>query len=101
MRAVLVEYADPPFRVAEGDQIFAQQAHASGIAVGLGELTREHRWQPILAQHAAHWRLGSNATQAVVLFLTQHGSSVAATDDEERWPVDWKPAPGARIVGLS
>jgi hypothetical protein len=43
MTARLVEAADAPVAVAKRDETFAQQLHARGIAVGVGDFRGEQR----------------------------------------------------------
>ena len=43
MRAIRVDQADTPLRVAEGDQVLAEQAHAHRRAVALRQLRGQRR----------------------------------------------------------
>ena len=63
MRAVRAEQADLALRVAEGDQILAEQAHAKRRPVALGEFGGQQRRLPVLAQQVAHRRAGPDARQ--------------------------------------
>ncbi len=74
MRAVFVEETDAPFGVAERHQLLAQQLDAHRRAVGLGQLLREQRGNPVPAHGLAHRRAGADAGDELVLFACQHAS---------------------------
>src|SRR5262249_58938428 len=72
MRAIHGEEPDLPARVAEGDQVFAEEAHLLGWAVGRGKLARGQAGHPILAQERAHWGAASNPAEEIVFFTREH-----------------------------
>ena len=60
MRAVRVDDADASVGVAEGDEVFAEDAHADRHAVRAGQLLDEQRGQPEAAEQLAHRRAGAD-----------------------------------------
>ena len=56
MRAELLDQADAALGVAERHEVLAEQADAGGRAVGLGDLAREQRGDPVHAHRIAHRR---------------------------------------------
>src|SRR5258708_37103305 len=62
-------------RDAEGDQVLAHQAHASGFTVVLGYLAGHERWQPVLAHELAHRRTGADSAQKLVVLSRQHSAT--------------------------
>ena len=54
VRAELVDQPDLAVGVAERDQVLAEQPHAHRRAVGLGDLAREQRGDPIPPHRVAH-----------------------------------------------
>jgi hypothetical protein len=75
MRAEFIHHADTALRIAEGNEIFAQNAHAHGIAIGFGHFFRETGGQPIAAHHLAHGRIALDTAEQVVFMVGQHGAS--------------------------
>src|SRR5262249_10579286 len=61
-----VGQADAPLRVPEGDWLLAQELHAHGRAVALGELLRQQRWYPVAPEEIADQRAGTGADQLLV-----------------------------------
>src|SRR5690242_12103441 len=61
MGAELVDDADAPFAVAEGDQLLAEQLHAHRRAVALRQLPVEQRRDPVAPEKLAHRRAGTRA----------------------------------------
>ena len=68
VRAVLVEQADAALAVAEHDEPLAHQLHAHRRIVGLGDVVRKARRDPVAAHQLAHRRAGPDAGEAVVVF---------------------------------
>src|SRR5262249_17223274 len=73
MRAELFEQTDAAFRVAERHQVLAEQLHPDGRAVGLGQLPREQRRDPVTPDGIAHRCARADASDELVLFVGQHG----------------------------
>jgi hypothetical protein len=71
MQAELGEHAQLAVRIAEDDQVFAQEPGADRRAVLLRDLVREADRQPVAAHDAAHGRVALDAAQQVVLFAGQ------------------------------
>src|SRR5205823_9522915 len=74
--AVVLEQPDLALRVAEGDQLFAEQQDTHRVAVGSWQLAREHGWHPVLAHQRAHRRPRSDAGNQLIIFLAEHGGSL-------------------------
>src|SRR5437660_1554052 len=72
MRAALAKQPKAALRVAEQDQVFAQEPHSDGWAVGLGDLLCKGRGYPIAAHQLAHGRPGTHAGEQVILFSGEH-----------------------------
>src|SRR5262249_38805195 len=72
MRAVHGEKPDLATRVAEGDEILAEEAHLLGWAIRRGELARGEAGHPVFPQERAHGRAGSHPTQAIAVFAREH-----------------------------
>ena len=79
MRAVFVEEPDAALGVAEGHQLFAEELDAHGRTIGLGQLPREQRGNPVPAHGLAHRRAGADAGDQLVLFACQHASPSSMT----------------------
>src|SRR6266852_5686340 len=73
--AELVDDADAPFAVAEGDQLLSQQLYANRGAVALRQLRVEQRGYPVAPEQLAHRRAGAGAGQEYIHLLGQHGRS--------------------------
>jgi hypothetical protein len=71
--AVLFKQADSASGIAKGDQIFAEQAHSHGRAVGLGDFGSEQRRYPVAAHQLAHRLVRTHEGEHVVFFAWQHG----------------------------
>ena len=67
MRAEFVEETDAALRVAERDEVFAEELDADGRTVGLGQFPREQRGHPVSAHGVAHRRAGTDAGQELVV----------------------------------
>ena len=72
VRAVLVEEPDAAARVAEGDQLLAEQLDAHRRAVGPGQLPREERGDPVAPQRLAHRGAAADARHSLVVFACHH-----------------------------
>ncbi len=68
MRAELVDEADPALAVAKADELFAEELHANRRAIGLGQLARQQRRDPVAPQHLAHRRPRSDPGHQFVVF---------------------------------
>src|SRR5262249_60193140 len=105
MRAELFEQTDAAFRVAERHQVLAEQLHADRRAVGLGQLPREQRRDPVTPDGVAHRRARADASDELVLFVGQHGVVLPALrSTAERplraWPIILRtpgPCPARRL----
>jgi hypothetical protein len=71
VRAGLVHQPHLPAAVAEGDEFFAQQAHAVRQAIGR-HVAREQEGNPVQPHQLAHRRSGADANQQLVVFVGQH-----------------------------
>ena len=74
VRAFLVEQAEPPVAVAEGDHALAERLDQQGGAVGLGDLLDQADRRPVLAHQPAHRGVALHPGQQVVFFCRQHGA---------------------------
>jgi len=72
MRAVVGQQTDLAVRIAEGDELFAEQHDAQWVGVWRWQLRGEHGRQPVLAHHIAHQGAGADPTQELVIFFAQH-----------------------------
>src|SRR5262245_14791190 len=72
MRAVLLEEADPTFRVPKGYQVFAQQPNAHWRAIGFRQFPRLQRWHPIPAYGIAHRGARTHTRDQLVFFAFEH-----------------------------
>src|SRR5205085_8308544 len=72
VRAEFVDQADAAVAVAEGDEVFAEEAHPHRRAVGLGDLARQAGGNPIPPHRIAHRRPGSDAGDQLVFLRWQH-----------------------------
>ena len=70
--AALRQQAHPSERVAEDDQVLAEEADAHGVAVRLGQLPGQHDGDPVAAHQVAHRRPRRDVGQQCVLFHAQH-----------------------------
>jgi hypothetical protein len=84
VRTVFAEHAEAPIRVAEGDQVLAEEAQANGCAVRFRQLLGEGGGNPVAAHELTHRRIALDAAQEFVFLLGQHGvppkGSVALID---------------------
>ena len=62
MRAVFVDYAEPPVAVAKRHQILSQQPHANRRTVGFGDFLGQAGGEPMLPHQLAHCRVAFDAT---------------------------------------
>ena len=67
MGAELVEQPHAAARVAERDEVLAEETDAHGGAIGLRQLPREQRGHPVAAHRGAHRRPGSDAGEKLVV----------------------------------
>ncbi len=74
---VLVQEADPSPSVAKSDEVFAEQTHAHGRTIGIGNFLREQSGNPIAPEQTAHRRAGMHSGQQLVFFFREHGSSLS------------------------
>src|SRR5579862_3025461 len=74
MGTALVDEADAAIGVTECDEVLAEELHAHRCAVGLGDLAREQRRDPIAPHQRAHRRARPGPRQALILFPRQHRS---------------------------
>src|SRR5258708_23021376 len=72
MRAVRGNQADAAVGVSEGDQVFAEQAHAHWVAIRLGQLGGQQSRHPVAAHDVAHRRARADSSDQVVVFTLQH-----------------------------
>ena len=70
--AMLVQQTDSAFAIAEGDQIFTQQADANGLSVVLRQLAFKQSGHPIAAQNLAHRGAGAGVGEEFVVFAGKH-----------------------------
>ena len=56
-----------PSRIAEGDQPLAEELHANGRAIPLGQLPVEQRGYPVAPEELAHRRAGAGAGQQLFI----------------------------------
>ena len=76
VRAEMIHDADAAGRVAERDQLLAEQHQTHLRAVGL-ELGGKTGWNPELPHELAHWRLAADAGQELVFGFADHLASPA------------------------
>src|SRR5262249_48746443 len=72
MRAIHRQEPDLPARVAEGNQVLAEQAQLLGWAVGGGKLARGQAGHPVLTQERSHGGAASNPAEEIVVFTREH-----------------------------
>jgi hypothetical protein len=72
VRTLVGDQPHPAPRIAKGDQAFAQQQHADGVAAGLRHFGRQQRRQPVLAKQRPHRRSGADLCQQSVVCLAEH-----------------------------
>src|SRR5438067_2268528 len=77
---MIVEQAHAPRRVAEHDEVFAEQTDAHGAAIWLHELGRMHGRNPVLSNKLAHRRSRPDMSQQLIVFFAQHCSSWFSAD---------------------
>ena len=73
MWAMGVDEADRPIRIAKGQQILAQQAHAHRRTIFFRDFLAEHGWLPVAAEQFPGGRSRPHPDQAFVLLSRQHG----------------------------
>jgi ATP-dependent exoDNAse (exonuclease V) beta subunit len=71
VRTELVDQTDITITVAKRDKVFAKQAHADRLAVGLYLLGHERR-NPVMAHQLSHWGIALNFADKPVFFLSNH-----------------------------
>src|SRR2546428_2998447 len=72
VRTMVLDEPDLAGRDAKGDQVLAHEPDADGRTVPLRQLARHEGGHPVLAQHRAHRRAGSDATEQLVVFPGKH-----------------------------
>ena len=70
--AVGVDDANTAVGVAEGDEVFAEEADAHGRRVGQGHFLLEQRWQPEAPEEVAHGLTRAGAFEKFVFLLGEH-----------------------------
>ena len=83
MRTNVVDQANLAVRVAERDQVFAEQPHAQRSAVGLRQIGGLQDRNPIPPHQFAHGRSRADAGEKQV-FGFGHGADIPATDGKSR-----------------
>ena len=78
VRAPLVEDSDPPLRVTKRHQLLTEQLDAHGRAIGLGQLPRQERGDPVPPHRLAHGRATTDAGNSLVVFACQHAQALLA-----------------------
>jgi hypothetical protein len=68
VRTALVDEADAALRVAEGDQLLAQQLHPHRRTIRRGKLIAEQRRNPITPHELPHRRAGTGPRQQLIVF---------------------------------
>ena len=89
VRATLPDQADRPARVAEGDQVLAQQPDPARRPVGLADLRRQAGRDPVAAQQVPHRRPRADPGEDLVVFGRQHG----APPRLRSWRIDFHRVP--------
>src|SRR5205823_4247170 len=74
MRAELLQQTDAAIAIAEGDEVLAQQLDPHRRAVGLGQLARQQRRQPVPPQEFAGRRPRADSRDQLVLLNWKHDS---------------------------
>ncbi len=69
VRATRVDDADPAIRVAEREQVLAEQPEIDRRAVGLSDLPGEEGGHPVATHHLAERRARPDACQQLILFF--------------------------------
>jgi hypothetical protein len=72
---MLIDDADAPAGLAEGQQRLAHDGDLLGRAVGLGQFLRQQNGEPEAAQQLAHWRAGVALGEQPVVLGAEHGST--------------------------
>lgn len=72
VRAELAEHADPPVRVAIGDQILAEKPDPDRRAITLDELLGEQGGRPVPPHQLPHRGIALDPREDLVLLLRQH-----------------------------
>src|SRR4029077_18544359 len=93
VRAVFVEHADASFRVAEHDEILAEQPYALGRTVRLRDFLRQAGRDPVAAHDLAHRGIALDPAEQIVFFWSHVSSRGAFLDIEGsvmsgRWRVE-------------
>ena len=89
MRAIRVDQTDSSLRVAESDQVLAEQPHAHRRAVFLGQFGGQRRRLPIAAEQLASRRAGTHPDEALLIFSPHPSHSIAEMSLDTRarlWP---------------
>ncbi len=98
MRARFREQPDASRRVAEDDEILAEQPHALGRPVGRTELAGLHQREPVAAHQRAHRRAGAHARQELVV-LGSHRGGIPVAGRSSRIPASaGRRTPGKRLL---
>ncbi len=74
MGTVFAEQSDLSSSIAESDEVFAEQTHAHGRAIGFGNFLREQGGDPIAAKQTTHRGAGMHSGQQLVFFFREHAS---------------------------
>ena len=74
VRAELVEQADPPLGVTEGNESFAEGLYSDWLSVRLCQLAFQQDRHPVAPQHLAHRRSRSRPGDQLVVLATQHAA---------------------------
>src|SRR5262245_561193 len=77
VRALGLDQAHAALRIAERDQLLAEQLHADRRAIGLGKLARQRDRLPEAPEILAHQRAGAGAAQQLVVGCAQHRGLIA------------------------
>ena len=75
VNAEFVDHADPAARIAEHDEVLAEELGAERIAIGARQLARRGDGQPVAPHRAAHRRIRPDPGQDFVFFRAQHRPS--------------------------
>src|SRR5260370_18221027 len=73
MTTVLVKQSYLAVAIAEGDEVLAEQLHASRIAIGRRQFLRQERRKPESSQCRPHRCSRADTADQLAVFLGQHG----------------------------
>ena len=80
MRTGFAKHAEPALRVAESDEVFAQQAKPDRRSVWFAQLLAERCGYPMAAHQAPHGSIPLNPAQQVVFRRRQHRKMLCPLD---------------------